>query len=50
MSQKPEIHFPLDLPNVTIIKMGTNQAGDYIITVESTLTNTNCRECRRDIE
>ena len=50
MSQKPEIRFPLDLPNVKILKMETNKASDYIITVESTLTGTNCRECGRKIE
>ncbi len=50
MSQQSEIRFPLDLPNVKILKMETNPAGDYIITVESTLTSTNCRECGREIE
>ncbi len=50
MSQPPEIRFPLDLPNVKILKMETNQAGDYIITVESTLTSTTCCECGREIE
>jgi len=50
MSQKPEIRFPLDLPNVKILKMETNKAGDYIITVESTRTSTNCRKCGRKIE
>ena len=50
MSQQPEIRFPLDLPNVTIIKIENNPAGDYIITVDSTLTGTTCRECGREIE
>jgi len=50
MSQAPEIRFPLDLPNMKVLKMETNQAGDYIITVESTLTSTNCRECGREVE
>lgn len=50
MSQQPEIHFPLDLPNVKILKMGMNKAGDYVITVESTLTSTSCRQCGREIE
>lgn len=49
MSEKPEIRFPLDLPNVKILAMETNQAGDYIITVESTLTSTHCRDCGREI-
>lgn len=30
--------------------METNKVGDYIITVESTLTSTKCRECGREIE
>jgi transposase len=50
MSEQPEIRFPLDLPNVKILKMETNKAGDYIITVESTLTRTHCRECGREID
>jgi transposase len=50
MSEQPEIRFPLDLPNVKILKMETNKAGDYIITVESTLTSTHCRECGREID
>ena len=50
MSQETEIRFPLDLPNVKILKMETNKAGEYIITVESTLTSTHCRDCGREID
>lgn len=50
MSKKPEISFPLDLPDVEIIKTEMNKVGDYIITVESRLDRTECRECGRVIE
>jgi len=50
MSKKPEISFPLDLPDVEIIKTEMNKVGDYIITVESTVDQTACRECGREIE
>jgi len=50
MSEQPEIRFPLDLPNVKILKMETDKVGAYIITVESTLTSTHCRECGHEIE
>jgi transposase len=50
MSQQPEIRFPLDLANVEILKTEMNKAGDYVITVESTLTSTTCRECGGEIE
>jgi len=50
MSQKSEISFPLDLPDVEIIKTEMNKVGDYIITVESTLSSTDCEKCGRKIE
>ncbi len=50
MSQQPEISFPLDLPNVKIMKTEMNKAGDYIITIKRTLTSTTCRQCEREIE
>ena len=50
MSQNPEIRFPLDLPNVKILKMEMNKVGDYVITVEITTTSTNCRQCGGEIE
>lgn len=50
MSKKPEIRFPLDLPKVEVVKTEMNKAGDYVITVQSTLTTTQCRECGREIE
>jgi transposase len=50
MSKKPEISFPLDLPDVRVLKTEMNQRGEYIITVESTRTGTKCRKCGREIE
>lgn len=50
MGKKPEISFPLDLPNVEVIKTEMNKAGDYVITIQSVLTTTQCRECGREIE
>ena len=45
----PQISFPLDIPNVTVQKVTTNERGDYIITVASTLSSTHCRRCGREI-
>ncbi|MFC1960765.1 helix-turn-helix domain-containing protein, partial [Chloroflexota bacterium] len=44
-----DIKFPLDIPNVTILKMESNKQGDYIITVESTQKSTRCRKCGQEI-
>lgn len=49
MSAKPQITFPLDIPNVVVLKTAMTQRGDYIITVESTQTSTACRKCGREI-
>jgi transposase len=50
MSKKPEISFPLDLPDIEVLKTEINKRGDYVITVQSTLTKTACRQCGREIE
>lgn len=50
MSKKPQISFPLDLPDVTVLKTEMNKRGDYIITVESSKQQIECRECGREIE
>lgn len=50
MSKKSEISIPLDLPDVNVLQTEMNKRGDYIITVESTLKSTTCRECGREIE
>ena len=46
----PEVSIPLDIAHVRVLKTRTNLAGDYIITVESTLGNTHCRKCGREID
>lgn len=50
MSKKPEIKIPLDLPDIEVMQAKRNKVGDYIITVQSTLTSTHCRECGREID
>lgn len=50
MSEKPQISFPLDLPDVRVLKTKMNKRGDYVITVESTITYTQCHKCGRKIE
>jgi transposase len=46
---RAQVSFPLDIPNVTVRRVRTNQRGDYVITVESTLKSTVCRLCGREI-
>ena len=43
------ITLPLDIPNVKVLKTETNAAGDYLITVTSTLDSARCRKCGHDI-
>jgi transposase len=45
----PMISLPLDIPDVRVLDVKTNKAGDYIITVESTLKSAKCRQCGREI-
>jgi transposase len=44
-----QITLPLDLPNVQVLHPELTATGDFVITVESTLTSTQCRRCGRDI-
>lgn len=46
---KALLKLPLDIPDVKVLKVETNAAGDYIIRVESTLNSTQCRRCGREI-
>jgi len=39
------ISFPLDIPDVDVISVETNERGDYIVTVESTLNSAVCQLC-----
>lgn len=50
MGEKPQINFPLDIPDVRVLKTEMNKRGDYVITVESTIAYTECRKCGRKIE
>ena len=49
LKSRAQVSFPLDIPNVTVLAVRMNRRGDYIITVESTLTSTVCRICGREI-
>lgn len=44
------IQFPLDLPDVKVLNTEMTEAGDLIITVESTRQGATCRRCGRAIE
>ena len=44
-----KLSIPLDLPDIEILDIKQNKRGDYIITVESTLDSTSCRQCGRKI-
>jgi transposase len=50
MGENPQISFPLDIPDVRVLKTEMNKRGDYVITVESTIKHTQCRKCGRRIE
>ena len=45
----PVISIPLDIPDVKVLKIETDRAGDYIITVESTLRSIKCHKCGQEI-
>lgn len=47
---KPTILLPLDIPDVEVLQTRINRAGDIVITVESTLKGTKCRQCGRKID
>lgn len=44
------IQFPLDLPEVEVLKTELSAEGHLIVTVESTRRGTTCRRCGREIE
>jgi len=43
------ITFPLDIPEVEVVRVEINEHGDYIVTVESTRNNAVCQSCGRRI-
>lgn len=45
----PMFQIPLNLPDVRILSSVQNEEGDFIITVESTLSSTTCTHCGREI-
>jgi transposase len=49
MSKPPQVSIPLDIPDVQLLQTDQTQAGEYILTVESTLKSTTCHQCGRTI-
>jgi transposase len=49
MSKHALICIPLDIPDVGILQTEITKANEFILTIESTLTSTNCRRCGRTI-
>jgi transposase len=49
MPKHPLISIPLDIPDVRVLQTELTKDGELILTVESTLTSTNCRRCGRTI-
>lgn len=43
------VSIPLDIADVRVLNVKTNEAGDYVIIVESTLRHAYCRQCGRKI-
>src|SRR5829696_6949906 len=49
MPKQPLISIPLDITDVRVLQTELTKDGEFILTVESTLTSTNCRRCGRPI-
>jgi len=49
MPQQPFISIPLDIPDLRVLQTEQTKAGEFILTVESTLESTSCRRCGRTI-
>jgi len=47
--KKAMISIPLDLPDVKVLATEVTATGDFVITVESKLGSTRCRQCGREI-
>lgn len=47
MPKQPFISIPLDIPDVRVLQTDLTQAGELILTIESTLDSTPCRRCGR---
>ena len=44
-----QITIPLDIPDVKVLQTQISEHGDFIITVESTLSSTRCHRCGREL-
>src|SRR5215216_1469801 len=49
MPKPPLISIPLDIPDVRVLQTELTKDGEFILTVESSLTSTTCRRCGRTI-
>ena len=49
MAEQPRISIPLDIPNVRVLQTDCTQAGEVILTIESTLESATCHRCGRTI-
>jgi len=49
MAKQPMLAIPLDLPDVRVLQTELTKQHELIITVESTLTSTNCQRCGQPI-
>lgn len=47
---KAEITIPLDLPEVHVLQTEINDNGEIVVTVESSIEGTKCRQCGREIK
>jgi len=47
MPRQPFISIPLDIEDVRVLQTDLTAAGEFILTVESTLTSTSCHRCGR---
>ncbi|MEI7844476.1 MAG: ISL3 family transposase [Chloroflexota bacterium] len=46
---KPQVTIPIDIPEIKVLKSEINQAGELIITIESTKPSTVCSHCGKVI-
>jgi len=44
-----QISIPLDIPDIRVLQTQLTKQGEFIITVESTLSSAHCRRCGREI-
>ncbi len=49
MTKQPFISIPLDIADVRVVQTDLTKAGEFILTVESTIEHTTCHRCGRTI-